>query len=101
MLENSQDLLNIVIAFCVLWFTIFLCWVIYYFAMILKKINSVMETFTGTLNAIKDFFDKSKEKVANFGTTFAAVMEVGKKVADYVAEKKAKKTAAKKNKSDN
>lgn len=96
MLENSKDLLNIVIAFCVLWLTIFICWVIYYFAMILKRIYHVTETFSKTLEAIREFFEKTKEKVANFGATLATAVEVGKKVADYVGEKKAKQANAKK-----
>lgn len=96
MLENSKDLLNIVIAFCVLWLTIFICWVIYYFAMILKRVYQVMETFTKTLDAIRDFFEKTKEKVANLGTTIAAAVEIGKKVSEYVSEKKAKKAASRK-----
>ncbi|MCX6785335.1 MAG: hypothetical protein NTZ18_00600 [Candidatus Komeilibacteria bacterium] len=97
MLENSKDLLNIIIAFCVLWLTIFVCWVIYYFAMILKRVYQVTETFNKTMEAVREFFEKSKEKVNNFGNAIAAVMEVGKKVADYVQEKKAKKTARRKN----
>lgn len=97
MLETSKDLLNIVIAFCVLWLTIFICWVIYYFAMILKRVHSVMETFTKTLEAIRNFFDHAKEKVNNFGATINTAVELGKKVVDYVQEKKDKKTASRKN----
>ncbi|MDP2586899.1 MAG: hypothetical protein Q8P32_03970 [Candidatus Komeilibacteria bacterium] len=97
MLENSQDLLNIVIAFCVLWLTIFICWMIYYFAMILKRVYMVMETFTKTLDAIRDFFEKTKEKVNNFGNAVATAVEIGKRVSEYVSDKKAKKSAAGKN----
>jgi uncharacterized membrane protein len=93
MLENSKDLLNIVIAFCVLWLTIFICWVIYYFAMILKRVYQVTETFNKTMEAMKEFFEKSKEKLAGFGTTLTAVVDLGKKMVDYVQDKKAKKNA--------
>lgn len=96
MLENSNDLLNIVIAFCVLWFTIFLCWMIYYFAMILKRIYRVMETFTETLEAVEGFFTKAKEKVNSFGTTLATMVELGKKGFDYVSEKRSQKSKNKK-----
>lgn len=96
MLENSQDLLNIVIAFCVLWFTIFLCWVIYYLAMILKRISTVMETFTATLEAIESFFGKAKEKVNSVGATLSTLVDLGKKGFDFVQERKSKKASRKK-----
>ena len=98
MLETSKDLLYVAIAFCVLWLTIFICWMIYYFAMILKKVNHVMETFTKTLDAVRDFFEKAREKVSNAGTAIAAAVELGKKVADFVEEKKANKKTSRKKK---
>jgi len=93
MLETSKDLLYIVIAFCILWFTIFICWMIYYMAMILKRIHIVMETFTRTLEAVRSFFDQARDKVNNLGSTIAAAVEVGRKVADFVKEKQANKSS--------
>lgn len=96
MLENSKDLLNIVIAFCVLWFTIFLCWMIYYMAMILKRVSNVMDVVTNTLQAVESFFDKAKEKVNSFGSTLSTLVDIGKKGFDFVQERRAK-TASRKN----
>ena len=93
MLETSKDLLYIVIAFCVLWFTIFICWMIYYMAMILKRIHLVMETFTKTLEAVRRFFENAKSKINNLGSTIAAAVEVGQKVADFVKDKQAGKSS--------
>ena len=101
MLENSKDVLNIVLAFCVLWFTVFLCWMIYYFAMILKRIYQVTETFTKTLEAMEKFFDKAQEKVNSFGSTFGALVELGKKGFDYVQEKREKKSSKSSSKKNN
>ncbi len=93
MIENSKDILYIVLAFCALWLTIFICWMIYYFAMILKKIYQVTETFTKTLEAMESFFNKAKEKVNSFGATFSTLVELGKKGFDYVQEKRLKKSS--------
>ena len=98
MLETSKDLLYVAIAFCVLWLTIFMCWMIYYFAMILKKVNHVMETFTKTLDAVRSFFEKAKEKISSAGTAIATAVELGKRVADYVEDKKEKKKSGQKKK---
>ncbi|MBU1131413.1 hypothetical protein KJ840_04740 [Patescibacteria group bacterium] len=98
MLETSQDLLYIVIAFCALWLTIFICWVIYYFAMILKRVYGVMETFTKTFEAVRDFFEKAKEKLEKTSSSLTLLLNLGKKIYDTVAEKQAAKTAKKKTK---
>jgi len=89
MLETSKDVLYLVIAFCVLWFTIFLCWTIYYFGMILKRINDVTEALMSTVISVREFFDKTKEKVNNLGNTIAAVTSMGEKAMDYFNNRKA------------
>lgn len=97
MLETSKDILYVVIAFCVLWFTIFVCWVIYYLAMILKRVNGVMETFTRTFEAIGNFFEKAKEKLEKTSSSLTMLMELGKKIYDIVLEKKAARKKSKVN----
>lgn len=91
MLENSKDVLNLVIAFCVLWFTVFVCWTIYYFGMILKRINVVTEALTDVLESAKDFMDKTKEKINSVGATLGAIMQIGEQVVGYFSAKKANK----------
>ena len=93
MLETSKDLLNLVIAFCLLWFTIFLCWMIYYVALIFKRIHEVMEKVTTTLDAVSGFFTHAKDKLTNLGSTISTAVEVGKRVADFVEEKRENKKA--------
>ncbi|MBU1036580.1 hypothetical protein KKF32_00915 [Patescibacteria group bacterium] len=95
MLETSKDLLNLVIAFCILWFTVFLCWVIYYFAMILRKINEVMEKVTLTLDAVTDFFKKAKEKMDKTASSVSVLLELGKKIFNIVKEKQEEKKTSK------
>jgi hypothetical protein len=100
MFETSKDLLYIVIAFCVLWFTIFVCWVIYYFAMILKRINSVMEVFSKTVEAIGNFFTQAKDRLEKATSSLTILLELGKKIYDSLAEKKAQAKKAKKTKAE-
>ncbi|HAH04559.1 MAG: hypothetical protein UV78_C0069G0003 [Parcubacteria group bacterium GW2011_GWA2_43_17] len=99
MLETSKDLLNLIIAFCLLWFTIFLCWMIYYVALIFKRIHEVMEKLTATLDAVSGFFTSAKDKLTSVGSTIATAMEVGKRVADFVEEKRANHEAKQEKKS--
>ena len=43
MIETSKDILYLVIAFCVLWLTVFLCWALYYMIRMLKQTNQFLE----------------------------------------------------------
>lgn len=65
MLETSKDILYIVIAFCILWVTIFLCWVFYYVARILKNTSQIVEEFRSRLQLLTDALNYVKGKVEN------------------------------------
>ena len=41
MLETSKDLLYVVLSLCILWFTVFLCWLLYQAGRVLKNANKI------------------------------------------------------------
>ncbi|HMB26007.1 MAG TPA: hypothetical protein VKP03_01175 [Patescibacteria group bacterium] len=60
MFQTSQDLFYVVMAFCVLWFTVFLCWALYYLIKVLKQTDQVMlevrtkvKTVSGLIHGLK------------------------------------------------
>jgi uncharacterized protein YoxC len=69
MLDTSQDLLYIVLSLSVLWFTIFLCWLLYQAARVLKNANNIIENLTEKLELIVDAVDFIKEKIENLSST--------------------------------
>jgi len=91
MLETSNDLLNLVIALCVLLFTIFLCWMFYYMVMIFRKINEVMGKITSTLEAISSLVTKAKDKLDKTASNFSILLELGKKAFEFVKERQENK----------
>ncbi|MDP2631503.1 MAG: hypothetical protein Q8P30_01900 [Candidatus Uhrbacteria bacterium] len=61
---DATDILYIVLAFCALWVTAFICWFIYQIAVVLKNVNDVLsevkfqiERVEQALNGIKSKFD--------------------------------------------
>jgi hypothetical protein len=66
MIDSTKDILYLVIAFCLLWLTFFISWVIYYIAMILKEgkimaqdVRKKFELVDRILNALKEKLEKS------------------------------------------
>lgn len=65
MIESSKDILYLVIAFCVLWVTVFLCWMLYYVMRILKNTNQIVEEFRTRLQMLTEAVDYLRGKVEN------------------------------------
>lgn len=65
MLDTSKDILFLVIAFCILWVTVFLCWMFYYVTRILKNANAIAEEFRSRLQILTEAINYVRGKVEN------------------------------------
>ena len=94
-IETSKDLLFVVIAFCILWVTIFFCWLLYYFITTAKRMHDVVKSGKDKLDKIGDILDLAKQKINDGASYVGALIEGVIKVADYFkkdgVEEKAKK----------
>ena len=61
--STSLDLLYIVLAICMVWFTIFLCWLLYQAARVLKNANEIIETITIKLELINEAVQYMRNKI--------------------------------------
>jgi uncharacterized protein YoxC len=73
MLDTSKDLLYIVLSLCILWFTVFLCWLLYQAARVLKNANEIIENLTHKLELITDAVHFIKGKVDNLSSSMGMV----------------------------
>ena len=69
MFENSKDLLYIVLSLAILWFTVFLCWLLYQAARVLKNANDIIENVSQKLELIVEAIHFIKEKVEKLSST--------------------------------
>lgn len=60
---TSQDVLYLVISFCVLWLTVFLCWTFYYLMRLLRNANQIVEEFRTRLQVLTDTINYVRGKV--------------------------------------
>lgn len=67
MLETSKDLFYIVLAFCVLWLTVFLCWALYYFIRMLKQMSEVMKDIKDRIERVSNVMNFLKSKIVSIG----------------------------------
>jgi len=105
MLSNSKDLLYIVLSVSILWFTVFLCWLLYQAGRVLRNANKIIEDLMGKLEMITDAVHFIKDKVDHLSGKMGVVSSmltglvekfVVNKLSDKFEERIKKKTAKRK-----
>ena len=92
-IETSKDLLFVVIAFCILWVTIFFCWLLYYFITTAKRMHDVIKSGKDKLDKVGEILDLAKQKITDGASYFGAVIEGVIKLADHFKKDEVKEKA--------
>lgn len=91
MLETSKDLLYVVLAFCILWLTIFTSWAIYYVAQILKQGRDTIRALRSSLGLFEKLLSSIQNKVDASSSHLAFLVEGVKQGLTFMNERNAKK----------
>ncbi len=94
-IENSKDILYLVISFCIVWITVFLCWLLYYVMRLVRNANRIVEEFRMRLQALTDTINYIRGKVEDISGLMTMATEgvggfvkraVTKKAKEWVSE---------------
>jgi hypothetical protein len=96
MLNSSKDILYIVISFCILWFTIFVCWAIYYVAMILREFKKLSSDVRKKIELVETVLLAFKEKLEHTSSYVKLLVESVSSLVEFVKERKEEKGKKKK-----
>ena len=88
MLENSKDLLYIVLSFSALWLTVFLCWLIYYLVSILRNANEMTEELRERFRGIEEAMRSIRDRMEHATSTFSFVAEGVTKLIQFFVSKR-------------
>lgn len=94
-LETSKDVLYLVIAFCIIWVTVFLCWMFYYVAKILRDASQIVEEFRVKLHALTEAINHVRNKVELMSDLFTVGTTGVGGLMKKMASKKTKKAVDK------
>jgi len=97
MLETSKDLLLVVIAFCILWFTVFVCWSMYYIISMLRNASKITISVREKLELVDKILKLVKEKLEQGTNHMAVLADSAIKLVGFIMDKQ-KKGADKKKK---
>ncbi|MFH1412616.1 MAG: hypothetical protein ABIG10_01130 [bacterium] len=90
-LNYSQDILYLVLAFCVLWLTVFLVWFVYYLIVTIRQFHTITRDMKKRIDKIDDIIRMTKEKIEHSASYLAIIVEGVKKIADMTKKKKPRK----------
>lgn len=76
MFSTSQDLLYIILSLSILWFTVFLCWLLYQAARVLKNANEIIEDLTQKLELIGNAIDFIGKKIEGISSSAGVVSKM-------------------------
>lgn len=84
-IENSRDILNIVVAFSVLWVALFLSWLLYYATQILKHANEIVEDVQKRMHELAESVGYLRDKLELVGAGVGFLMDGLKMVTGKLA----------------
>jgi len=85
---SAKDILLIVLAFSILWITIFLSWAIYYVAMILKEVKKVMADVRNKFELVDKILMTLKEKLEHTSSYMKLFVDAALSVTQFLKERK-------------
>ena len=89
---SSQDILYLVLSLCILWFTVFLCWLLYQAGRVLRNANKVVEGLMHQLELISGAVDFIRKKVDGLSSSMGVVSSLATGLVEkYVVGKLTKK----------
>ncbi|MBT4277401.1 hypothetical protein HOD96_01500 [Candidatus Falkowbacteria bacterium] len=88
MLETSKDVLYIILAFCVLWLTIFLSWLMFYIIKIFRNTNKIINQATETISKVDRFVDAFKGKLESSTSNLMLLADLARQGMEFVGKKR-------------
>ncbi len=86
------EILYIVLAFCVLWISAVVFWLLWQVASIMKRANDTISLVQETLAKMESAIDGIRRKCDSTGTALGAIMHTTTKAVEYMIERKINKS---------
>lgn len=100
LIQNSGDLLNIIIAISILLLTFFICWVLFYVAMSLYNVFKITKETREGLKKAHEVLDFLKKRLKSTLSYVYLLEEIGQKMIELIGNYKKKKETPKSDKDE-
>ena len=87
MFTSSVDILNLILAICVLLLTFFLCWSLYYFIASAQKIHSLLKRVESGVSKAEEIISVVNTKLKSGSAYLMILTEIAKQALEFVKNK--------------
>lgn len=94
MIESSKDLLFLVLAFCILWLTVFISWLLYYAIAILRDTEHLIKHIRSAVDKVEKIADFMKDKVEGSAASLSLIAQAVKELIIWAIKQRQEKKAA-------
>jgi len=95
--QTPQDLFWLVLAFCLVWFTFFVTWLMYYFIAMFRRSLKIVKRVEETVELIHDIVVKIKDKAGDAAAYLTILIKSSEQLKGLL-DKYRQKKSGKKNK---
>lgn len=93
MLETSKDLLYVVLAFCALWLTVFICWGMYYIIAMMRDVTRLTTSVREKFELVDRILILLREKLEHSASHMSMITEAAIRIVNHFMEQGNKKTS--------
>ena len=83
MLE-AQEIFYILLVFCSLWFTLFLCWLLYQATMLIKRLHGLIDELRSKVHSVEEQIHILKEKLDSNLSLIHLLTEGVRKISELI-----------------
>jgi len=95
-IESYKDVLFIVLAFCVLWLTIFISWLLFYWIALFRDAKSVVNHVKSAVERVDHLACTVREKFEHSAASFTIIAQAAKELIVWAIQERAKKKSSRK-----
>jgi predicted PurR-regulated permease PerM len=95
LIESSKDLLFVILAFSVLWLTVFISWLLYYVITIVRDAESLVRQIRKTVERVEAVAQSAHEKMERSAASFTLVAQAVKELISWGIQQRANKKPVK------
>jgi len=86
MITETKDIFYLVLSFCVLWFTIFICWLLYYFIAIMRDTRGMVKDVREKVQKVEEAISAVRQKVERSLGAFTLIADGFKYALKLISE---------------
>ena len=90
-IETSKDLLFVVLAFSILWLTIFISWLLYYAIAIVRDAEALVRQIKKAIEKIEEVAHSAHDKMERSAASFTLVAQAVKELVVWGIQEKGKR----------